>query len=52
MFGKETESAEQEDIAKTTEKKHKVKGKGKHKKHAKKAGKKKHGRKKISSKKA
>ena len=48
MFG-EIESAETEDVKKP--KKHKVAGKGKGKKHAKKHGKKKHGgKKKISAK--
>lgn len=48
MFG-EIESADQEDVKKP--KKHKVSGKGKGKKHAKKHGKKKHGgKKKISAK--
>ncbi len=48
MFG-EIESSEQEDVKKA--KKHKVSGKGKGKKHAKKRGKKKHGaKKKISGK--
>ena len=50
MFGKEAESAEQENIAKTTaKKKHKVHGKGKGKKKAKKVHNKKHASKKHAT---